>query len=238
MGIDISPKREITLNESHDLRLVTAPEKNPKISRLKGFHVSSVYRRTKSGDFERDGNPFIYALKKTSGYKITTKELMRFAPSFYSILDKIVATHEAEFVLSMPSSHPIADYIAKRVARRIGATQVTDFFIKQTVSEALEQLDSESVSKRHSKELKSQVNTFQRLPPDAEVSLKAIPNKIRRYFPPVAVNLDYTGPTVQGRIILVDDLLSTGTTLVSAKNLATGLGLTCSGAICLLSDLG
>lgn len=63
MGIDICSDKVITLNESHDLRLVTDIHKNPTNVKKNGLEISSVYNRVKKGD-RRDGNPFIYALKE------------------------------------------------------------------------------------------------------------------------------------------------------------------------------
>lgn len=237
MGIDISGAKEISINEDHDHRLVTCPSKNPKISTINGLKISSIYRRTKTGDSKRDGNPFIYALKQKSGYSISKNELAKFAPSFYSILDKVLDSQSANFVVPMPSNHNIASILAKRVARGCGAELITDFILKQTIGSILEQFDLSIVHPNHEKEVKKQLATYRNLPPNAQISLKLVPNKIRHYFSPVILNKNYNDLGRTGRVILVDDLLSTGTTLTAARNLVIDHGGDCDMAVCLLSDL-
>ncbi|MCL6417882.1 phosphoribosyltransferase [Aestuariirhabdus sp. Z084] len=237
MGIDISGTREISINESHDHRLVTCPSKNPKISKINGLKISSIYRRTKTGDFARDGNPFIYALKQKSGYSISKHELAKFSPSFYSILEKVLEDQSADFVVPMPSTHNIATILARRVARNCGGELITDFMLKQTIGSVLEQFDLSAVHPKHKKEVKAQLATYRKLPPHAQISLKKVPNKIRQYFSPVIINSNYNDLGRKGKVILVDDLLSTGTTLSAAKKLVVEYGGDCDMAVCLLSDL-
>ncbi|HIH5869601.1 TPA: phosphoribosyltransferase, partial [Proteus mirabilis] len=67
---------------------------------------------------------------------------------------------------------------------------------------------------------------------------KHIPNKIRHYFSPWKIDPNFNIRKLNNyNIILIDDLLSTGTTLNMATIELNNLGFTCSTAICLLSNL-
>lgn len=234
MGIDINEHKAVSFNEHHDHRLVTCPTKNPKTTTIEDLLIHSIYRRTKTGDFRRDGNPFIYALKSKDGYKITNRELHRFKPSFYTILTKIIEHKTVDYILPMPSSHPIAHYLARRLARATDATVIDDFFCKQTTGNIIATFDLASVKPAHKKDVKKQLAAYRKMPANTLVSLKKIPNKIRCYFPPLVLNPGNTVTVDIENVLLVDDLLSTGTTLLSAKRLLRSRNLAC---VCLLSDL-
>lgn len=216
------------------MRLITCPTKNPKVSSLGQVSVDSIYRRTKTGDYQRDGNPFIYALKRINGFRISNKELYKFKSSFYTILASSLSGHKIDFILPMPSSHPIANYLANRISRLTGATVINDYFLKQTTSGILNNFNHNHVEDKHKSEVLKQLASYQKLPANSQISLKKIPNKIRFYFPPLVLNPKYIAHTVTGSVLLVDDLLSTGTTLVSAKSLINSDNVK---GICLLSDL-
>lgn len=237
MGINILENRAVIFDSSHDYRLITHPNKNPKISRKNKLEIASIYRRTKTGDFKRDGNPFIYALKNKNGYHISRQEIIKFYPSFYTILNKTLQGQTPDFVLSMPSSHPITTLLTKRVAKKAGAIPIYNYFDKITIGQVISNFDFTQVRRNHIKLVKSQLATYQKINPSNTVSLKSIPNKIRQYFQPLMINSAYQGEEIKGNILLVDDLLSTGTTLVCARNYLLSKQVTKIKALCLLSDL-
>ncbi len=237
MGIDICDKRVVTLNEAHELRLVTNVDRNPVTSKLKKFVVKSVYRRTKDGDTERDGNPFIYALKRANNYSITSRELYRFRPSFKEILAKMHTGTDINYVVGMPSSHNIVAHFGKRIARAANATYIDDYFVKRTVGSQLEIFDHSRVKRQHQSQVDRVLATYAKLSPDEPMSLKKVKNKVRHYFDPVIENPDYTGVKLTGNVLFVDDLLSTGTTLQSAKTKIDRNHANVLGGYCLLSDL-
>ena len=72
---------------------------------------------------------------------------------------------------------------------------------------------------------------------DAELKIvKDIDTKIRSYFSPLALSQNIVNP--QGKkVLLVDDLLTTGTTLISAKELLAGNNVSSFQGLCLLSSL-
>lgn len=237
MGIDVSRDKYVTLNEDHHQRLVTCPDRNPVLKKYPSLLTHSVYRRTKDGDKERDGNPFIYAVKKTKGFRIRSRELVRFNPSFDAILDKIVERVPCSCLITIPSSYPVAEILARRISRKKGVQIFSNVFRKATVGEVLAGFDPTQVKKQHEAEVKSQLSTFAKLDPNELLTLKEMRNKIRPYFNPLSLNSDLLGQLPTEDLLLIDDLLSTGTTISNAAKLLTANGLNVGGAICLLSAL-
>lgn len=236
MGLDISDKMEVSLNDGHNSRLVTDPQKNPKITRINGLQIKCVYRRTKDGDSARDGNPFIYALKRQRGFSLSRREIVRFLPSFYEILDSILKDVSVDYVIPMPSQYGVSKVLARRIARQCGAVCVEGRLKKRTVKSILRGFDLSRVEKKHKKQVKSQLSKLEALPDSAVLSLKKIPTKIRFYFSPVELDMG-SGKGLSGTVILVDDLLATGTTLSSAKSALDDRGCKTVFAVCLLSNL-
>ena len=137
----------------------------------------------------------------------------------------------------MPSSHKIAEILACRVAKRCSAKVIPDLMAKRTVADVLETFELQVVPRKHKQEVKKQLAAYRKMPPHSLVSLKYVSNSVREYFPPLVMSDGYFDAGRTGKVILVDDLLSTGTTLKSARELVTSVGGTCSSAVCLLSDL-
>lgn len=237
MGIDVSDEKIITLNENHQHRLVTCVSKNPTVSEIDGLTISSIYQRTKDGDFRRDGNPFIYALKQKNGYSIGRRELYRFRPSFREIAHKVISHTQADVIVTIPSSHAVVRLFAIRISRISGLPLIEGYFCKATIGDVLKSFDISVVKRQHQKDVKRILSGYKKLSPSELVMLKHIDNKIRHYFSPLAINPDYSGLPLPNRAILADDLLSTGTTLLSAKKLLNHQGVLCSQALCLLSSL-
>lgn len=245
MGIDISAEREIRFNADHERRIITAVRKNPKITII-GTHpritVYSIYQRTKFGDTDRDGNPLIYSLKGINNYTITNKEFYKFKSSFIIILNKIKQKipNLNYLLIAMPSSSAVSVQFTKKIARRFGIPMYKNCFIKQTVSEVIMHYHTYApdVKPAHKKAIHRTLSELQKLPVNTIFSMKRVPNKVRHYFSPWKLNPDFDYNQLNNsEIILVDDLLSTGTTLISAAGELQRTGLTCSLAICLLSNL-
>lgn len=245
LGIDISINKAVSFNPNHDHRVITAIDKNPKISMIGTYPritVFSIYQRTKLGDRNRDGNPLMYALKEISGYRIDLKELFKFKPSFIAILNTIkMSIHNTDisFVV-MPSSSHVSQHFGRKVARSFHLAPHNNCFIKRTVKEVLVHFEhtENNIKPQHNKALKRTLSDLQSLPEHTLFTMKKIPNKLRRYFSPWKLNPIFNFIEIKGKnIILIDDLLSTGTTLVSAAKELSQIGLTCKTAICLLSNL-
>ncbi|HAV2277468.1 TPA: hypothetical protein JHK27_003068 [Serratia marcescens] len=245
MGVDVSHNRIVTFNAEHDHRVVTSIDKNPKIKRIgknPKVTVFSIYRRTKTGDYERDGNPLIYALKGLHRYTITNADLYRFRPSFYAILTNTVAkvTQGPRVVLVMPSSSPLVFQFARKVARGLGCELIKNAFSKRTAGEMLSdfELAKPMIKQSHKSDVHKVIAELTKAPVNSIFSMKHVPNRVREYFCPLKMNPQFDVTVLQEiEVILVDDLLSTGTTLVSAANELSRFNVSCTQSVCLLSDL-
>ena len=162
---------------------------------------------------------------------------MRFNPSFDAILDKIMERVPCGALVTVPSSYPVAEILARRISRKNGAEIFNSIFKKATVGEVIAGFDQAAVKRQHRAEVKSQLATFAKLDPNELVTLKEMRNKIRPYFNPLSLNTDLLDCLPAENLLLIDDLLSTGTTISNAAKLLKASGFKVAGAICLLSAL-
>lgn len=244
MGIDISDSKEVIYNGSHQYRLVTDISKNPKVvSLLKGIRVYCVYRRTKDGDDKRDGNPLIYALKGINGYSITASEILKFRKSFRRICNKILASEKIQpetcdvVIVTLPSSKKIPFLLGRYLSKRLRVKLVDDILYKRTIKQVLSNFDDSVVREKDLRWVQKTIGDLQRADSESLFEMKLLDSKVRQYFEPIGVNLDSTELPPNSIVILVDDLLSSGTSLRSAASQLNAQGHTVRMAFTLLSDL-
>lgn len=236
MGIDVIGKK-VEFNNTHDKMVVTDPAKNPTKSFKGNLTIRCVFRRTRKGARRGDGNPLIYALKNTLGYSIDPRQLYQFRAPTDLVLNKILKGNKWDYVAPMPSSHNVASFLARRISRKSGIPLIDDLFRKKTASLILADFDLNLVGNRYRSEAVKQLESIKRMNDNAQVSLKYIDPKIRKYFSPVDLNPKYHGQELTGEVLLVDDLLSTGTTLRAAQRNLASAGISSNNAVCLLSDV-
>ena len=110
-GLNIDPNEKIvSLTDNHNKGLDLSLINNPVYSTYKGYNVISIFKRTKLydiNDVQRDGNPFIYALKNKNGwkFKITDKEIHKYIKRFLEICKKIKSSYDT--IIITPSSSDI-----------------------------------------------------------------------------------------------------------------------------------
>lgn len=237
MGIDVINK-QVFYNDTHQYGLNTSPTVNPHIQLLnKTVKVSSIFRRRQLKHDEGDGNPFIYALKKKNGYRISRVELCRFIPDFSQILMKTMSNKGSVLLLPMPSSHKIVDVLARRAAALCaGAAIERQIFEKKTtgdIATEISNLDLPRELRKDASKLVRQLNTAT----NATFAMKEVKStKLRTHIAPIRLASKML-PSAD-EIILVDDLYSSGSTLMSAYQELRSAGVTAPiSALCLLSCL-
>ena len=104
MGINISGDNFIALDQTHEKRVNTSLEANPTSKKLGGVVVHHVFRRNKTGDLDRDGNPLIYALKGMGGYSIMAMYRTQILTRAREIVTKCTDLQGTDYVMPMPSS--------------------------------------------------------------------------------------------------------------------------------------
>jgi hypothetical protein len=227
VGIDVCEEtRRISYASSHNQRVVTGSDNNPVVQIIRGLPVVSIFRRVKTGDPTRDGNPLIYALKGKHGYSLRYSCAVDLHEAAMPIIAKILtAIGPCDAVIPMPSSSNVAGYVAKALARGCPNGLVsTPRFKKATMADALVRMRlPHNVAAKLRRDYGAQLRTMQRLPSGTLVQMKKIDNHIRHLIPAV-VPLTPLQDLAGQRIVLVDDLLSTGSTLLSAQEHLSTVG--------------
>ena len=236
MGIDVSENKEVKFNCDHNQGVSTCIRQNPTLKQIEKLNVHSVYSRNLRGQARDDGNPLIYALKGLKAYQISKKEIFKFRHSFQSSLSKIINKLDAiDYVIIIPSSTKIPNYVAKRISVKTGAQLVEGVFVKQTVRNFLA-FNFSNAPKRLHRDIKRQLSTWSKIP-NEEISLKKVSPKIRKYFPPLVLDSKFNLSLLDGNCILVDDLFASGSTLISARDELQQQSINVSDAVCLLGEL-
>lgn len=246
MGITVDDNRVITFTSETEQLVNTSLDANPNYHKLNDLTVHSVFKRLYSRQ-GGDGNPLIYALKGQKGFSITLKECGKFNPNISVILDRLIQKKDYEVILTMPSSHKIVERFAQKIKRRTpeNCILINDIFTKKTFSEVYTDLQQLPLIPKHKKDiiaLRRSIERDAQRNPDKVFSMKEVDTKSRMFISPLKINpiQNKRIEQIKGKsILLVDDLLASGTTLTSAYSLLKELGISENiEAICLLGKLG
>lgn len=240
VGINVEGK-EVFYTEEHQQLVDTSVEKNPFSQITHGIPVRSVFRRrTASNNDKGDGNPLIYALKRSFGWRIQLVEVLKFMPNLRCIVQVAMQEEPYDAIVALPSSHPIAGTLAKIAGRyQREAVMHFDIFEKCTNAEVAQGLQADLQARLiPSKDRRGVTSLIHSLgtSPDQLFSLKLVDNHLRGYTNPFKL----TGIVsfADQRVLIVDDLLSSGTSLSTAGRLIIQAGAQRVSALCLLSSLG
>ena len=93
LNIDVDNKT-VSLTDAHNSGIDFSLVNNPVYDKHNGYDVISIFKRTSLTDInntQRDGNPFIYALKKKNRWKfnITSEEINKYIRRFLTVCKKI-----------------------------------------------------------------------------------------------------------------------------------------------------
>jgi phosphoribosylpyrophosphate synthetase len=202
--------------------------------------IRHVFRRNKTGDKDRDGNPLIYALKGLHGYNITPAVKHQFLERATEIVRSFSHELDAEMMVPLPSGNAFCSEFAELLCQATGLKlRHADFIRKRTIKEMLalhgDALPTD-LSENTRNAVKSQLAAWRRMNPGQLVSMKHISPKIRHCFEPVTLSGDISGFAGHS-VVLVDDLMATGASMTSASNLFRSFGCAVTSGICFLSDL-
>ena len=178
----------------------------------------------------------MYALKGIRNYTISRDEIVRFLPNFYEILSSLRNEYGSVTLVPMPSSHKVALSLARRAQRTFpGASLATDLLVKQTCGQVHAEIVQITPPAGHKSDFTTLL-AFLKKNADAPLSLKDVDIKLRRFVNPIAIKAGVELP--DSPIVLIDDLMATGTTLLRARDLFREQGSTHEiKGLCLFSRL-
>lgn len=246
MGITVDEHKVVRFDPTSEQLVSTSIAANPSSNRFNGLLIYGAFKRLYNKESDRkdsDGNPLIYALKNKNGFSISIKECARFSQNLSTILDKILANKSYEAIIVMPSSQPVAKRFSIKIHRKIRQDSLifTDVFTKKTIEEVYNDLVLLQVGAKDRKDLialRRDLETRVAREPKTIFSMKEIAKKYRKFIKPLKYNPEYIVELSQLKgksIVLVDDLLASGSTLVSAYELLLDREITENiEAICLL----
>jgi hypothetical protein len=213
---------------------------NPVVQHVNGMDVYTIFRRVRTKDAPGDGNPLIHALKGAQGYSIDRANIVAFMPSFRGILAKLTPHCQADYVIPVPSRSKVAHMCAKRVGGYTGGKVEGSLLQKKMHRDVCSDLDlllrSTPIHKQDKRDLASVRRDLGRSS-STYFSMKNIDLPLRKYFAPFKVAKVAQIPAGCS-VLLVDDLLSTGTSLQCAKQLLALHGITDVRFLCLFSSTG
>ena len=217
MGIDVIDDCWVVFNRDHDNLVVTCANKNPTELMLDGMRTQSIFRRVKAKVRSGDGNPLIYALKGKKNFRINPKEVSCFLPDFNLILSKAMLGANFDLIVPMPSSHGISEILAKRAVRVIRTGVLSSDLLRKKINrEVLAEIRNTNFHKRHRFLAKTLRRRLEKSNGASSFSMKDVDNKLRTYIEPMVIT--QSPQVAPSRILLVDDLISSGATLCSARD--------------------
>lgn len=247
MGLKIdTTTNEVIVDHAVQEHLHTTDNGNPVRGDVVGtMQVDSIFRRKKaSGKMRRERNlkalgdncPLIYALKQKQDLWVSRssiKALNIYLPQILSEVCDALNGH-VTCIVTIPSQHPLAGILAKRISRNLGIPVLEDVFRKSTFFQASRRantllsskpaLKAAGVSLQDEKQLR---NVMKRGMTQAasSYSSKDVGTRIREYFDPLRLTVGAALPSAQDQVLLVDDLMATGETLLSGADLLRAQGI-------------
>lgn len=245
MGLIVDTQtNEVVVDHTSNKHLHTTQSGNPVQSSLGNMRVDSVYRRLKaSGAANRDRRskqigdncPLIYALKKSEGLWVSRhsiKQLNTYTPSIISNVCGSL-TGNIDCIVLIPSRHPLAMMLAKRLARNLKVPVYDRLLRKSTFLEASQRVQSlvgnkasliaAGISREDEKLLRNVIKGGM-LQGGAAYSAKDVRTSLRKHFDPLRLITGASLPSPDQRVLYADDLLATGETLLAADSILRSHG--------------
>ena len=224
-GININPDaKTVSLTDDHDKGVDFSLVNNPVYDRYKDYDVISIFKRSKlvdSTNTQRDGNPFIYALKGKKGWKfdITKEELFRYIKRFLEICKKIKNTYDT--IVITPSSTNLNERFMEVISKQVKAENIVrEFLVKIKKEEIIDDdlIDKEQITKDYPdnyNEVITKISRSFRRMEGVDFEAKHMDKEYLKYIKYIGVNNDENiRPMMDGKdILLLDDTISSGSTV-------------------------
>lgn len=219
-----------TVKIDHSIKnhLITTEKGNPKILKVENnygyIEVFSIFTRLKDASKDRrhrdirkigDNCPLIYALKGKDNLITNHSTIRELLDVGGKIVKKNFSITGEEVIVCAPSSHSLVLHIAHKVGDLLKLPVHTNILKKVSVASAIVDLQNATRGCTTYAERKEILNQIEILKKQTSFSLKEISTKHRHLINPVGLSNKIKSDT----IIIIDDLVSSGTTLIAAKNL-------------------
>lgn len=243
MGIIVGRDGAVSLNDAVENGVNTSVAANPTHRRHKGLDSLHIFKRYPCKGRGDDGNPLIHALKgKSRDFTITAHWRQQVMMRARVILTKETPwLQNHDYCLPIPSSSPLCGDLARLVSAVSGVPVLLPVFLRKAlVGDLLDDYRADPPKMRRSQQVAvtSRVSVWEGLSRDDIVEVKEISTTIRELFKVIR----YTGvipdaaPPLEGsRVLIVDDIMSSGASVFSVRDILEGLGV---GKVSYVSLLG
>ena len=141
LNIDVDNKT-VSLTDAHNSGIDFSLVNNSVYDKHNGYDVISIFKRTPLTDInntQRDGNPFIYALKNKNGWKfnITSEEINKYIRRFLNICKKI--NNKYDTIIITPSASDINEKFMNVISKQVNADKIiNEYFVKLSKEEIVD----------------------------------------------------------------------------------------------------
>lgn len=142
--------RTISLTDVNNRGVDFSLENNPIEYRLGDIDVISIFKRTplKSRGKDKDGNPFIYALKGENGWRfdMPDADIIKYMKRFLQVCKKIKTKYDT--IVTVPTKSWINARFMDVIAGQVGAKhKISDYFDKCSIEVAYNSIDDNEIQR-------------------------------------------------------------------------------------------
>jgi len=207
-GIDVDVDKKIVyFNDKHE-NYVDTSLKNPTQKSIKGIDTYMLFKRKPSKtpkDLISDGNPLVYALKNTKGWKIPKKDEESIYKRINEIVTKLQKKKNFDTIILVPSSNPLVENLSNYLKGNVLEGCLT----KRTKDEIIEDMPWQNFTKTELEKVKTAFDKMsywfesKYFPKDQKIIQKM---EVNLYKIHKDKNLQISGK----HVLVVDDTISTG----------------------------
>ena len=228
LNIDVDNKT-VSLTDAHNSGIDFSLVNNPVYDKHNGYDVISIFKRTSLTDInntQRDGNPFIYALKNKNGWKfnITSEEINKYIRRFLNICKKI--NNKYDTIIITPSASELNEKFMKAISRQVDANNIiNEYFVKLSKEEIIDDdlIDIERIRNDYGNsfnKVMSEIHRSFRRMKGETFEAKYVKKEYLKYIKYIETNGDddIRKYIDDKDILLLDDTISSGETVSQCIN--------------------
>lgn len=177
-------------------------------------------KRSKKGHGHTQGDncPILYAMKQADDLSITEQSVEQLYDYIHRSIDEFFQDNfKFDAVIPMPSKHDVGQKVAHILEKLFNVKIIDDLFVKHSATEATR---IAIASKNADERAKQAIKTALGRNGEDKLELKNVPARYRKFVP----ILKFSEPTpvemnTINSVLLIDDILSSGSTLNNARKL-------------------